>query len=270
MTTTWTFCRDRGRGSGAQALPRGPGRSLAERPPSCAPRAGCRPRPLPPAPPPAPHLDLLEGDLEAEGLVEVRVERLLLHRRLLLLEPLAVLHQVDLHVGVCGEPGPQLPSARPPRPSAQGTRGGVQSRAAGQAPLVWLPELSLLGRLLSGLGRAGGLRRDGHPPALLALQMRSPRPQKGRRRPKVTPWVSDRAGLAARPAGWSPSTSCFSGRQGRGSRDVHLGCGPAPPRAFPAPSPRACARELSQLWRRHRQRVLSCPYVSPGEGESCR
>lgn len=47
------------------------------------------------------HLDLLEGDLKAEGLVEVGVQGLLLHRRLLLLEPLAILHQVDLHVGVC-------------------------------------------------------------------------------------------------------------------------------------------------------------------------
>lgn len=55
---------------------------------------------LPTRPPPT-HLDLLEGDLEAEGLVEVRVQRLLLHRRLLLLESLAVLHQVDLHIGVC-------------------------------------------------------------------------------------------------------------------------------------------------------------------------
>lgn len=47
------------------------------------------------------HLNLLKGDLKAEGLVEVGVQGLLLHRRLLLLEPLPILHQVDLHVGVC-------------------------------------------------------------------------------------------------------------------------------------------------------------------------
>ena len=49
-----------------------------------------------------PHLDLLEGHLEAEGLVVVRVQGVLLDRGLLLLQPLAVLHQVDLHVRVCG------------------------------------------------------------------------------------------------------------------------------------------------------------------------
>lgn len=64
----------------------------------------------------AQHLDLLEGDLEAEGLVEVGVQSLLLHRCLLLLEPLAALQQVDLHIGVCtGEAQPRGPVS-PTRP----------------------------------------------------------------------------------------------------------------------------------------------------------
>lgn len=45
---------------------------------------------------------MLEGDLEAEGLVIVGVERVLLDGGLLLLQSLAVLHQVDLHVRICG------------------------------------------------------------------------------------------------------------------------------------------------------------------------
>lgn len=74
-----------------------------------------------PAPERPRHLNLLEGDLEAEGLVEVGVQRLLFHGRLFLLEPLAVLHQVDLHVGVCaGRAGPR-PSAPPQGEPAPGT-----------------------------------------------------------------------------------------------------------------------------------------------------
>ena len=46
------------------------------------------------------HLDLLEGDLEAEALVEVGVQRVLLHRGFLLLDPFSVLLQDDLHVGI--------------------------------------------------------------------------------------------------------------------------------------------------------------------------
>lgn len=49
------------------------------------------------------YLDLFKGDFEAKGLVVVRVEGVLLDCRLLLLQPLAVLHQVDLHIWICGE-----------------------------------------------------------------------------------------------------------------------------------------------------------------------
>lgn len=48
-----------------------------------------------------PYLYLLEGHIEAETLVKVRIEGVFLHRRLLLLDPLPVLLQNDLHVGIC-------------------------------------------------------------------------------------------------------------------------------------------------------------------------
>jgi len=48
------------------------------------------------------NLYLLKGDLEAEGFVEVGVQGLLLDCGLLLLQPLAILQQVDLHVGIWG------------------------------------------------------------------------------------------------------------------------------------------------------------------------
>ena len=48
-----------------------------------------------------PYLHLFKGDLKAEGLVVVRVQRVLLHRRLLLLQALAALQQLNLHVGIC-------------------------------------------------------------------------------------------------------------------------------------------------------------------------
>lgn len=47
-----------------------------------------------------PYLDLLERNFKAEGLVVVGVECVLLNRRLFLLQPLTVLHQVNLHVGI--------------------------------------------------------------------------------------------------------------------------------------------------------------------------
>lgn len=47
-----------------------------------------------------PYLHLLERNLKAEGLVVVRIQSVLLHRRLLLLQPLSVLQQVNLHVGI--------------------------------------------------------------------------------------------------------------------------------------------------------------------------
>lgn len=47
------------------------------------------------------YLHLLQGDLEAEGLVVVRVQSVLLHRRLLLLQSLTALEQLDLHIGIC-------------------------------------------------------------------------------------------------------------------------------------------------------------------------
>ena len=46
------------------------------------------------------YLDLLQGHLEAEGLVVVGVQSVLLHRRLLLLQPLPIQQQVNLHIGV--------------------------------------------------------------------------------------------------------------------------------------------------------------------------
>lgn len=54
------------------------------------------------------YLDLLKRDFEAKGLVVVRVEGVLLDCRLLLLQPLAVLHQVNLHVGICGGKGKRV------------------------------------------------------------------------------------------------------------------------------------------------------------------
>lgn len=46
------------------------------------------------------HLHLLERNLKAEGLVVVRIQSVLLHRRLLLLQPLSILQQVDFHIGI--------------------------------------------------------------------------------------------------------------------------------------------------------------------------
>lgn len=46
------------------------------------------------------NLYLLKGDLKAEGLVEVGVQGLLLDCGLLLLQSLAILQQVDLHIGI--------------------------------------------------------------------------------------------------------------------------------------------------------------------------
>lgn len=48
------------------------------------------------------NLYLLKGDFKAEGLIEVGVQGLLLDCGLLLLQPLAILQQVDLHVGIWG------------------------------------------------------------------------------------------------------------------------------------------------------------------------
>lgn len=45
-------------------------------------------------------LYLLKGNLKAEGLIEVRVQSLLLDSGLLLLKPLAILQQVNLHIGI--------------------------------------------------------------------------------------------------------------------------------------------------------------------------
>lgn len=47
------------------------------------------------------YLDLFKWDFKAKGLVVVRVERVLLDCRLLLLQPLTILHQVDLHIWIC-------------------------------------------------------------------------------------------------------------------------------------------------------------------------
>lgn len=118
----------------------GLGSSLPRRPlPACRAQglvrtAGSRHGPRPPV---AQHLDLLEGDLEAEGLIEIGVQGLLLHRGLLLLEPLAVLHQVDLHVGVCGEATRRGPEPRP-RPGPGGASrthsGSPEFRAPSHQP----------------------------------------------------------------------------------------------------------------------------------------
>ena len=44
---------------------------------------------------------LIARKIEDEGLVEDRVQRSLLHVRLLLWDPLTIVHQVDLHVRIC-------------------------------------------------------------------------------------------------------------------------------------------------------------------------
>ena len=44
---------------------------------------------------------LIARKIEDEGLVENRVQRSLLHVRLLLRDPLTIVHQVDLHVRIC-------------------------------------------------------------------------------------------------------------------------------------------------------------------------
>lgn len=46
------------------------------------------------------HLHLLKRNLKAEGLIVVRIQSVLLHCCLLLLQPLSVLQQVNLHVGI--------------------------------------------------------------------------------------------------------------------------------------------------------------------------
>ena len=46
------------------------------------------------------YLDLFEGHLEGEGLIVVRVQGALLDAGLLLFQPLAVLHDGNLHVGI--------------------------------------------------------------------------------------------------------------------------------------------------------------------------
>ena len=45
---------------------------------------------------------LIARKIEDEGLVEDRVQRSLLHVRLLLRDPLTIVHQVDLHVRIAG------------------------------------------------------------------------------------------------------------------------------------------------------------------------
>lgn len=47
-----------------------------------------------------PYLYLLKGNFKAETLIEVRIEGVFLDRRLLLLDPLPVLLQNDLHVRI--------------------------------------------------------------------------------------------------------------------------------------------------------------------------
>ncbi len=47
-----------------------------------------------------PYLHLLKRNLEAEGLVVVWIQSVLLHCRLLLLQPLAILQEVNFHVGI--------------------------------------------------------------------------------------------------------------------------------------------------------------------------
>lgn len=46
------------------------------------------------------NLDLGEGDLEAKALIEVRIQSVLFDRRLLLLQPLAVVLQHHLNKGI--------------------------------------------------------------------------------------------------------------------------------------------------------------------------
>lgn len=47
-----------------------------------------------------PYLYLLKGNFKAETLIEVRIQGVFLDRRLLLLDPLPVLLQNDLHVRI--------------------------------------------------------------------------------------------------------------------------------------------------------------------------
>lgn len=47
------------------------------------------------------YLHLLQRNLKAEGLIVIWVQCVFLHCCLLLLEPLSVLQQVDLHIGIC-------------------------------------------------------------------------------------------------------------------------------------------------------------------------
>ena len=47
------------------------------------------------------YLHLFQRDFKAEGLVVVRVQGVLLHRRLLLLQALTSLQQLDLHIRIC-------------------------------------------------------------------------------------------------------------------------------------------------------------------------
>lgn len=47
-----------------------------------------------------PYLYLLKGHVEAETLIKVWIQGVFLDRRLLLLDPLAVLLQDDLHIGI--------------------------------------------------------------------------------------------------------------------------------------------------------------------------
>lgn len=49
---------------------------------------------------PCPYLHLLKRNLKAEGLVVVRIQSVLLHCGLLLLQPLPILQQVNFHVGI--------------------------------------------------------------------------------------------------------------------------------------------------------------------------
>lgn len=59
-------------------------------------------------------LYLLKGDLKAEGFIEIGVQGLLLDCGLLLLQPLAVLQQVDLHIGIWGSRRVHQPRLRCP------------------------------------------------------------------------------------------------------------------------------------------------------------
>lgn len=49
---------------------------------------------------PHPYLHLLKRDLKAEGLVVVRIQSVLFHRCLLLLQPLPILQQVNFHIWI--------------------------------------------------------------------------------------------------------------------------------------------------------------------------